>query len=381
MPSDLVDKDDGTESVQEGFSDSEMGAGDDAPDQAKRPRRCTGGVVTAAILLLVAAAAVASTQAPASPFKPAAAALMQRFPALVSAVGGALSSAPPLAPRPPPQCNITYTPVAGPRLSAIAAPPNSGMLYGLGYGVQVIAEPWMEVVPAQRQDALWVCGSKQQPCSGKWRLLQGPPGAQAIATDPLGFLYALDTAGRLMQATPGHPDVTSPSSRGWDNSGSSFAAVEGGVPGLVISRFHWAVTAGGTLHSYPRPGTKTYDEKLKSGSFRSISGEPGTSLDSGDRLWAVDAAGKVWKSCVAMHLRQDVNDVWHEVPAPAAMRAVVATASGVRGVAADSGHWKCAAPCNGTWVAVPGAGGKLAQGGGRLWHLSDSGQLEVSPAC
>lgn len=333
----------------------------------------------AAALLLLVAAAVAGTQAPASAFKPAAA-LMQRFPELISAVGGALSSAPPLAP--PLACNISYTPVAGPRLSAIAASHDSGMLYGLGYGMQVVPEPWMEAAPEQRHDALWACGTKQQPCGGKWRPLQGPLGAHAIATDPAGLLYALDTMGRLFQAISGHPDVTMPV-HGWNIRKLKFAAAGDGVPSLAVTpNAKWTVAASGALHSSPHHPSRAWEQGLKGGDrIRSLSAEPGAG-SGGERLWAVDAAGKVWKnSCVLPKLCKDGDHTWHEVPSPAAMRTVVATAGAVRGVSADGSHWKCGAPCWGKWVAVPGAGGKLAQGGGRLWHLSDSGQLEVSPAC
>ena len=72
---------------------------------------------------------------------------------------------------------------------------------------------------------------------------------------------------------------------------------------------------------------------------------------------------------------------WGEVPAPMMMKSVIATSTAVRGVAVDGTHLKCALPCIGMWVTVPGASGKLAEGGSRLWHLSDSGQLSVSQAC
>lgn len=295
--------------------------------------------------MLLVAACLAGSQLPHSAFSTAA--LMQRLPSFITSVGSFIGRAPLSAARPSPACNISYTPVKGPHLTIISAHPSSGILWGVGHGIEAVPEPWMEVVPPRQEDALWVCGWKEVPCLGKWQLLHELPSIQGLAADEADYLFTPD--GIVKHFLSRYRDI------------------------FDIIQSDWSETTGKGKSLMRKRG------RINTTPFRSISVQPNT-----DILWAVTEKGGVIHAPAGKaeewnqhHPFQD----WEEVPVLMAMKSVIATLTAIRGVAVDGTHLKCALPCTGKWMTVPGAGGQLAEGGDRLWHLSDSGQLSVSQAC
>lgn len=326
--------------------------------------------------MLLVAACLAGSQVPhsASP----SAALMQRLPYFISSVGSFIGGAPLSASQPSPACNISYTPVTGPHLTIIAAQPRSGMLWGVGYGVEAVPEPWMEVVPPRREDATWVCGGKKVPCLGKWQLLHELPGIQGLAADEAGYLAAIDGTGKHFLSK--YNDKFDPIQSDWSGIESTTGKGMGSESSLAMTDTAlFSISRSGGLQSLQRNSSTQTRGRINTTPFRSISVQPST-----DILWAVTEEGGVLHAPAIKAEEWDQHhpfQAWEEVPVPTAMKSVIATLTAIRGVAVDGTHLKCALPCIGKWMTVPGSGGKLAEGGDRLWHLSDSGQLSVSQAC
>ena len=170
-----------------------IGRGFLMPEMIHSFNGCAGALMPAAVMLLVAGL-LASTQLPASPSAPTV--LLQGLPSFINSIGRAIAGAPGSAQPLSPSCNISYTAIEGPRLVDIAAASDGGMLWGLGLGVEVVTEPWMEAATPRQKDALWVCGSTQHPCRGKWRALHGLPNIQSIAAGEGGDVAVVDTTGR-----------------------------------------------------------------------------------------------------------------------------------------------------------------------------------------
>jgi hypothetical protein len=283
--------------------------------------------------------------------------------------------APTLASRPPPACNISYSPLPGPKLRTIAASPSSGMLWGIGDGVRVQQEPWMEPI-SQRRDALWVCGSVGAPCAGLWRLLDGPAGVSALAVAPEGGLYMIDSSGRVsLKTETAMADIKAlaPLLR------RSMAAIGYGPtaskPSIAASPAALAVShPSGSLRICADADAGVTCQMSAATGLHSLSVQPQTSA-----LWAIHESGTV--QTAAEPARAMLASGWDTVKAPEAITSLVAGPTALRAVATDGRHLKCPWPCKGSWKEVPGHGGSLAEGGNLLYHLTDSGHLSVSQPC